>query len=149
MISVIELAYSFAVSLIHSGSLDQRAGSLLGMVQTWFLGGSFCSTWLGFLTGICQVLSPECDIIICDPLSRSPWHLWLWTTGRVAVLLSLPFVGGIHSVQGMINLIPRRVVWDSLGFTPPQHATQRDHSVWRQLAKLRMCRRTLTCTCKV
>ena len=83
------------------------------------------STWLGFLTGhgSAMVLSPKCDIICGSgtTINWSPWHLWLCTAGRsrpVAVLL-LPFVGGIPSVHGAINLIPRRVVWDSLGFTPP------------------------------
>ena len=75
------------VTLIHKsgGPLGQRAGGLLGVVQTCFLGESFCSTWLGFLTGIWQILSPECDMAICGRgthLIGLPWHLWLWTAGR-------------------------------------------------------------------
>ena len=65
MISAIELAYSVAVlAPIHKSlsPFGQRAGSHLGGVRMFFLGGSFCSSWLGFLTGICQVLLPECDI---------------------------------------------------------------------------------------
>ena len=111
------------VALIHKSTLGQRVDGLLGVVQTCFLGRSFCSTWLGFLTGICQFLSPECDI--CGSGTPLIGPHGTFGCGRLGVLARWPCYyncllwGGIPSVQGVINLIPRRVVWDSLGFTPP------------------------------
>ena len=41
---------------------------------------------------------------------------WAFSPGGHVIIIAL--CGGDPSVQGVINLIPRRVVWDSLGFTP-------------------------------